>query len=207
MSTMDDQPANEPSQQETEDGMEKETQNKGPQSYREVAAAHISTLNEINNQIPKMLKYFATALTQLTNNPIPFEHPDFVSTPGTLDYRKEAFRINAAYCSMAINEIREELVKQINDLEKHKVIPKSHPKYTVAKRHGQGGEEEKAEVVDPEKEVRNGGYGEFDVGVLNARASSGQVGGEDVLDRVKAILEDLKKQAGAVDGDAMVVDG
>jgi hypothetical protein len=204
---MDDQPENEASQ-EIENGAEKGQQTREPQSYRQVAAAHISTLNEINNQIPKMLKYFATALTQLTNNPIPFEHPDFVSTPGTLDYRKEAFRINAAYCSMAVDEIREELVKQINDLEKHKVIPKSHPKYTVAKRHGQTGKEETAEVVDPEKEVRNGGYGEFDVGVLNARANSGQVGGEDVLDRVKAILEDLKRQSeGDAYGDEMVVDG
>jgi hypothetical protein len=132
-------------------------------------------------------------------------------TPGTLEARKEAFRINALFVGASCEVIRTELVKQINALERYKVIPKSHPKFTVTQRQGQGqkGKESETEVVDPEKEVKNGGYGEFDVGVLNARASSGQVGTEDVLDRAKAILEELQKRTGgAVGGEEyMDVDG
>jgi hypothetical protein len=176
-------------------------------TYREVAAEHIDTLNEINNQIPKMLKYFATALSQLTNDPIAFESDSLESAPGTLEARKEIFRANAYFCGKSVELIRSQLVKQINALEMYKVIPKSHPKYTAVKRQGQAGKEQDADVVDPEKEVRNGGYGEFDVGVLNARASSGQVGREDVLDRAKAILEEINKRAGVADEDQMAVDG
>lgn len=56
--------------------------------------------------------------------------------------------------------------------------------------------------------MTNGGYGDFDVGVLNARAASGHVGGEDVLDRIKAMVEDLKKRSEVeADGEEMAVDG
>lgn len=203
----DPQTANEIDQQQA--GTTKASE--GPKTYREVAAEHIDTLNEINHQIPKLLKYFATALSQLTNDPIPFQHDAMECTPGTLEARKEAFRINALFVGASCEVIRTELVKQINALERYKVIPKSHPKFTVTQRQGQGqkGKESETEVVDPEKEVKNGGYGEFDVGVLNARASSGQVGTEDVLDRAKAILEELQKRTGgAVGGEEyMDVDG
>jgi hypothetical protein len=182
-----------------------------PKTYREVAAEHIDTLNEINHQIPKLLKYFATALSQLTNDPIPFQNDAMECTPGTLDARKEAFRINALFVGASCEVIRSELVKQINALERYKVIPKSHPKFTVTQRQGQGqkGKESESDVVDPEKEVKNGGYGEFDVGVLNARASSGQVGTEHVLDRAKAILEELQKRSASTEGgeEDMDVDG
>ena len=58
------------------------------------------------------------------------------------------------------------------------------------------------------EDVKNGGYGDFDVGVLNARASSGQVGAKDVLDRAKAILEELQKRTGGTaNEDEMVIDG
>ena len=145
-----------------------------------------------------MLTYFATALTQLTNNPI--RDRDKEGEPDTLEARQAAFRKYAIYVGLSVGLIREELTKQINDLELHKVIPKSQPKYSAVKRQGD------RDVVDLEKDVRNGGYGEFDVGVLNARAS--QVGGEDVLDRVKAILEELKRRSGSVtDAEEMAVDG
>jgi len=177
-----------------------------PKTYREVAAEHIDTLNEINHQIPKLLKYFATALSQLTNDPIPFQNDAMQCTPGTLEARKEAFRLNAIFCGMSCELIRNELVKQINALERYKVIPKSHPKFTVVGQSQKGKDEE--EVVDPSKDVKNGGYGEFDVGVLNARASSGQVGAEDVLDRAKSILEELQKRIQEAPGaEDMVVDG
>ncbi|EOA89757.1 hypothetical protein ACJQWK_02383 [Exserohilum turcicum] len=179
-----------------------------PKTYRQIAAEHIDTLNEINHQIPKLLKYFATALSQLTNDPIPFQHDAMQCEPGTLEARKEAFRINALFCGTSCEIIRQELVKQINALERYKVIPKNHPKFAVSQRQAQKGKEEESDVVDPEKDVKNGGYGDFDVGALNARASSGQVGAEDVLDRAKAVLEELQKRTGKVShGDDMAIDG
>lgn len=179
-----------------------------PKTYHQIAAEHIDTLNEINHQIPKLLKYFATALSQLTNDPIPFQHDAMQCEPGTLEARKEAFRINALFCGTSCEIIRQELVKQINALERYKVIPKSHPKFAVTQSQARKGKEDDSEVVDPEKDVKNGGYGDFDVGVLNARASSGQVGAEDVLDRAKAILEELQKRTGGtVNEDEMVIDG
>jgi hypothetical protein len=196
----DEQLANETQERQPEDGAEPKQEVK---TYREVAAEHIDHLDEISHQIPKMLKYFATALSQLTNDPIPFESDKLQSAPGTPERRKEVFRVQAYFVGLSVQEIREELVKEINALEKYKVIPKSHPKFTVTKRQAQ----EDGDVVDPEKDVKNGGYGEFDVGVLNARASSGQVGSEHVLDRAKGILEELNRRSGLSDGDEMAVDG
>lgn len=172
-------------------------------SYRQVAAAHIDTLNEINHQLPKMLRYFATALTQLTNHPI--RDHDQQDTLDTLQARQAAFRKYAIYIGMSVSLIRDELTQQIHDLETYKVIPKSHPKYTVAKRQGDKSE---TEAVDLDKGVKNGGYGEFDVGVLNARASLGHVGQDDALDRLKSLLEDLvvKSQDRAEHRQDMAVD-
>ncbi|OAL54929.1 hypothetical protein IQ07DRAFT_584074 [Pyrenochaeta sp. DS3sAY3a] len=184
------------------------------QTYRQTAAAHIDTLNEINRQLPKMLTYFATALTQLTNNPIRDQDQD--TEADTVEARQAAFRKYAIYVGLSVNLIREQLRLQIHDLEAHKVIPKSHPKYKPvdkarpAARSPDPRDKDKEEdrYVDTEIKVTNGGYGEFDVGVLNARASLGQVGAEEALDRVKAILEELKRRSEDVDiGEDMVVDG
>ncbi|KAL6705289.1 hypothetical protein ACN47E_007099 [Coniothyrium glycines] len=184
---------------------EQEQQKEGPQepqTYHQIAAAHIDTLNEINRQLPKMLTYFATALTQLTNNPI--RSGDQEQQEDNLQARQDAFRKYAIYVGLSVGVIREELTKQINDLEQHKVIPKSHAKFSVALRQGQQVDQA---TRDPESTVTNGGYGDFDVGVLNARASTGQVGGENVLDRVKSILEELGKRTnGSDDHEEMALD-
>jgi len=138
-----------------------------------------------------MLRYFATALTQLTDRPIrdaPSSHPPATDS---LEFRREAFRKYATFAGYSVNLIREELVRQIEDLEKHKVIPASHPKFIVPKRHG----DITRETVDPQANVKNGGYGEFDVGVLNARASAGVAAGEDVLERARLVLEELMKRS------------
>lgn len=184
-----------------------------PETYRHIAAAHIATLSEINHQLPKMLRYFATALTQLTDRPI-HDTPSSTDTadaattttttpttpPDTLESRREAFRKYATFAGYSVNLIREELVRQIQDLEKHNVIPARHPKFIVPKRHG----DMTAAVVDPQANVKNGGYGDFDVGVLNARASAGagagMDGNEDVLERVRGVLEELTKRVEGVEG-------
>lgn len=48
--------------------------------------------------------------------------------------------------------------------------------------------------------MTNGGLGDLDVGVLNARAGVRNVGGEDVLDRVQEVLKTLVEQAEAQEG-------
>ncbi|USP73267.1 hypothetical protein yc1106_00541 [Curvularia clavata] len=208
MSTEADQQNAADTNQQPENNSSSERHLEEPKTYRQIAAEHIDTLNEINHQIPKLLKYFATALSQLTNDPIPFQHDAMQCEPGTLEARKEAFRINALFCGTSCEIIRQELVKQINALERYKVIPKSHPKFAVTQSQARKGKEDDSEVVDPEKDVKNGGYGDFDVGVLNARASSGQVGAKDVLDRAKAILEELQRRTGeATNADEMAIDG
>lgn len=53
---------------------------------------------------------------------------------------------------------------------------------------------------DPESSVTNGGLGDLDVGVLNARAGVRNAGGEEVLDRVQEILKTLVEQAQAKEG-------
>lgn len=207
MSAQADQQSATDTTQQADNATSAEKTSEEPKTYRQIAAEHIDTLNEINHQIPKLLKYFATALSQLTNDPIPFQHDAMQCEPGTLEARKEAFRINALFCGTSCEIIRQELVKQINALERYKVIPKSHPKFAVSQSQARKGKEEESEVVDPEKDVKNGGYGDFDVGVLNARASSGQVGAEDVLDRARAILQELQKRTeGATNSDDMVID-
>ncbi len=171
-----------------------------PQTYRQIAAKNINTLSEINRQLPKLLTWFAIALTQLTNNPI--QDNDQEGQPDNVEARQATFRKYALYVGTITEEIRDELTKQINDLARYKVITKAHPKHTPLNK--QGGKEEKE--VDPHQ--KNGGFGDFDVGVLNARASSGSVGGEDVLDRIKAILEELKKHTESqANGEEIVIDG
>lgn len=186
--------------EDTDQGAQTEhTQSHGevrqPQTYNQIAAAHIDRLNEVNRQLPKVLTYFATALTQLTNNPI--QSGDQESEEDSKAARQSAFRKYTLFVGVLVAQIRDELTDQINDLERYKVIPKSQPKFTTQAPKGESEDERKKknETQDLEGSVINGGYGNFDIGVLNARASTGQIGGGDVLDRVKEILEELMKRS------------
>jgi hypothetical protein len=170
------------------------------QTYNQIAANHIDVLSKINEQLPKLLTYFAAAISQLTNNPV--ETPGQKDQPDTPQARQQALWMQTMFVGLSIHQIREELVSQINDLERYGVIPAAHPKYTPQ----QIGDN--APPHDPQKSVTNGGYGDFDVGVLNARAASGHVGGDDVLDRIRNMVEELKKRSeGEADGEQMAVDG
>jgi len=204
MSNQTDQPVpTEPPQEPTAPNDETNDQSTAPpptdsQTYRQIAATHIDTLSSINAQLPKLLAYFAAVISQLTNDPL--ETPISKDKPDTPRQRQESMWLMTLFLGKCIGEIREELVTQINDLERYGVIPAKHPKYTALPAQGQ--------VADPEASVKNGGYGDFDVGVLNARAASGHVGGEDVLDRVKTMVEDLMRRSGVeAQGEEMVVDG
>jgi hypothetical protein len=188
-----------PAHESQKDDQKPQQQQQNAQTYRQIAAAHIDTLSGINEQLPKLLAYFAATISQLTNNPI--ETKGQAGQPDTVKSRHSAVWLMSLYVGMAVKEIREELEKQINDLERYGVIPAKHPKYSALPGQGQ------ASKHDPQASVKNGGYGNFDVGVLNAQAAPGQIGSEDVLDRVKTVVEDLIKRSGLeANGAEMAVD-
>ncbi|KAH5531670.1 mediator of RNA polymerase II transcription subunit 11 [Parastagonospora nodorum] len=201
MSTEADQTIKEQTSTPAQSGLQsKSSPAQQSQTYNQIAATHIDKLSKINEQIPKLLTYFAAAISQLTNNPV--ETPAQKDQPDTRQAREQALWMQTVFVGLSINQIREALLTQISDLERYGVIPATQAKYT-AQQIGKN-----APQHDPEASVKNGGYGDFDVGVLNARAASGQAGGEDVLDRVKAIVEELKKRdEGEEDGEKMAVDG
>ncbi|KAF2033278.1 hypothetical protein EK21DRAFT_98291 [Setomelanomma holmii] len=172
-----------------------------PQTYRQIAATHIDTLSRLNETLPKLLAYFAATISQLTNNPV--ETNQSKGKSDTVNTRQAAMWTNAMYVGLTIRNLREVLTEQINDLERYGVIPAKHPKYTALPGPGQA-----TVAHDPEASVKNGGYGDFDVGVLNARAASGHVSSEDMLDRLQSMVEELAKRGGIEgDGEEMVVDG
>lgn len=197
MSSSADQPGTTPAYA----GEDKDKSQPQSQTYRQIAASHIDTLSRINEQLPKLLTYFAATISQLTNNPI--ETPVSKDKPDTIQSRQEALWMMSLFTSASIKEIREELIMQINDLERYGVIPEKHQRYTPLPREGQA-----TKTVDPETTVTNGGFGNFDVGILNARAASGHAGEEDVLDRLKTLTEELiRRSGGEVNEEEMVVDG
>lgn len=197
MSSSEDQPGTTPGNAwENKDKSQPQAQ-----TYHQIAASHIDTLSRINEQLPKLLTYFAATISQLTNNPV--ETPISKGKPDTIQSRQEALWMMSLFTGASIKEIREELIIQINDLERYGVIPEKHQRYTAIPREGQT-----TKPVDPEATVTNGGFGNFDVGILNARAASGQAGEADVLDRLKALAEELiKRSGGEADGEEMSVDG
>ncbi|KAJ4345144.1 hypothetical protein N0V95_005869 [Ascochyta clinopodiicola] len=179
------------------------------QTYHQIAASHIEALNKLNSNLPDILALIAAALSQLTNNPIQSEPRD--DSPQSRNMDTLAFS-NAIKSFM--QDFRATLIDQINDLERYKVIPATMPKFTAlpSAMPGVGGAQQQqsqaAVKQDPDAGVKNGGYGDFDVGVLNARVAAGQVGGDDTLDRVKAVLDALLERSGQrTDGEEMVVDG
>ena len=77
-------------------------------------------------------------------------------------------------------------------------------------RQGQGDEEarkaeEEERLRDPEMDVVNGGLGDLDIAVLNARAGIRHQNDDEVLDRAKVILEAMVKD-GDSHADRMALD-
>ena len=93
--------------QSAADGQTKSQPPQDPQSYRQIAASHIDTLSRINGQLPKLLAYFAAAISQLTNNPI--ETSDQKDKPDTPKSRQAALWVMTIYVGACIKQIREEL--------------------------------------------------------------------------------------------------
>ena len=179
------------------------------QTYRQIAASHIEALNKLNSNLPDILALIAAALSQLTNNPIQSEPRE--DSPQSRNMDMSAFS-NAIRTTM--NEFRAALIEQINDLERYKVVPATMPKFTglpSAMPGVVGVQQQQTQAPvkqDPDAGIKNGGYGDFDVGVLNARVASGQVVGEDTLNRVRTVLDELLEKSGQKsNGEEMAVDG
>jgi hypothetical protein len=178
------------------------------QTYRQIAASHIEGLNKLNSNLPDILALIAASLSQLTNKPI--QSGEQEDSPAARERDLVGF-------SQAVKGImaglREALIEEINDLERYKVIPATMPKFTALPSSipsmGQQQQQQQAPVKqDPDAGVQNGGYGSFDVGVLNSKVKSGQVGGNDTLDRVRVVLDELLERSGQKsNGDEMAVDG
>jgi hypothetical protein len=178
------------------------------QTYRQIAATHIAELSKLSSSLPDILTFVAAALSQLTNHPIPSDSREDSSSVRKSDLRQFSFAIKTL-----VGLFRDALVAQINDLERYKVIPATLPRYTPLPGAARGVEapleeqqEQEPPKHDPDAGVKNGGYGSFDVGVLNAQVSTGLVGDEHALDRVRALLDDLLERSGR-EGEGMVVDG
>ncbi|KAJ4384525.1 hypothetical protein N0V86_000124 [Didymella sp. IMI 355093] len=177
------------------------------QTYRQIAASHIEGLNKLNSNLPDILALIAASLSQLTNKPIQSGPQE--DSPGARERDMVAF---SQAVKGIMSGLREALIDEINDLERYKVIPATMPKFTALPSSipsmGQQQQQQAPVKQDPDAGVQNGGYGSFDVGVLNSKVKSGQVEGDDTLDRVKAVLDDLLERNGQKsNGDEMAVDG
>ncbi|KAJ4987332.1 hypothetical protein SVAN01_07202 [Stagonosporopsis vannaccii] len=181
------------------------------QTYRQIAASHIAALNKLNSNLPDILALIAAALSQLTNNPIQSETR--ADSPRARDDDIRAF---SAAIKSVMQGFREALVEQINDLERYKVIPATMPKFTPLPRAAAPGapalQQQGPAKLDPDAGVKNGGYGQFDVGWLNAQVAGKAVGGDDALDRVRAVLDELLERSAQgstqkAEGEEMAVDG
>ncbi|KAL1602829.1 hypothetical protein SLS60_006250 [Paraconiothyrium brasiliense] len=170
------------------------------EDYRSTATTHIRALSTLSTRVPPILNHAATTLSQLTNAPIP-------STSSTAadsqQARRNAISSSAKEYFTAVFDLAKDLHKQVSDLEEAGVIPAEEVRYiarTVREEDtqfgGQGGVLGKTGMPqtmpkDSEATVINGGLGEFDIGVLNARVGIRESGEGEVLEKVKRLLEDL----------------
>lgn len=184
------------------------------EAYRDIAAAHIRSLSALNARIPSILTASATSFSQLTNAPI---HPPSANlsatAPDTLERRQDALSTSANAFFTSVLELSVALHAQIADLEKNGVIPAEEVKYRAPVQQAPSGapgagpsQQGHPQQRDSEATVTNGGLGDFDVGVLNARAGVRQKDGEEVLDRVKKVLGELAEHTEGND-DKMATDG
>lgn len=173
------------------------------EAYRTTATAHIRALSALSTRLPPVLSHAATTLSQLTNAPIASSS----SATDSPQVRRDAISSSAKEYFAAVFDISRELHKQVDDLEEAGVIPAQEVRYTArtvreedAGFGGQGGLLAKAgmpqtQPKDSEATVTNGGLGEFDIGVLNARAGIREGGEDEVLEKVKRLLEDLERRS------------
>ncbi|KAF1973189.1 hypothetical protein BU23DRAFT_465594 [Bimuria novae-zelandiae CBS 107.79] len=158
------------------------------ETYRSTATAHIRDLSTLSERLPPILNSAATAFSQLTNAPISSSS----TAADTPQARRDAIASSANEYFTAVFNLSKDLHKQVTDLEEAGVIPAEEIRYT-ARQMGMSGMPQ-IKTKDSEATVTNGGLGEFDIGVLNARAGVHENGEDQVLEKVKRLLEDLQRQ-------------
>ena len=89
----------------------------------------------------------------------------------------------------------------VDRLTANDVIPKEITRNVIPNQ--QGNQQQQAPV--PQAVVTNGGLGDFDIGMLNARARVGREG-EAVMKRVEKLLEEVVNGE-KKDGDSAMADG
>jgi hypothetical protein len=175
------------------------------ETYRATATAHIRALSALSTRLPAVLDVAATTLSQLTNSPIPTT-PSAADTPQA---RRDAIASSANEYFTAVFSLSQELHKQVTDLEESGVIPAEEVRYVARTDGGQNANVVAQPGLPPlpptqakntEATVTNNGLGEFDIGVLNARASVREGGEEQVLERVRRLLEDLQPRTEDTEG-------
>ncbi|KAF2176374.1 hypothetical protein K469DRAFT_682547 [Zopfia rhizophila CBS 207.26] len=177
------------------------------QDYRNLAADRIKELSSANENVPQVLRSAATALSSLTNSPIIDQTSPSPNPTDSTSLRKLVFERNVQTFFTLITQTKEKLHDQINALEASNVIPSEQLKFvsaTIAP-PGQGGPAPEAKLQNPEASMTNGGMGDLDIGILNARAGilRQEMDGE-LLGRVRGVLEELVK---GMDEDRTMVDG
>ena len=182
------------------------------ETYRSNATEHIRALSTLNTRLPPILNCAATTLSQLTNAPIVSSAAPTVAPDEEPEARREAIASSANEYFTAVFNLSKELHKQVTDLQEAGVIPAEEVRYIARTEQpniaasAQPGmpAAPPATAKDTEATVTNGGLGEFDIGVLNARAGVRGTGEDEVLDRVKRLLEHLKRRPeGGVENDDM----
>ncbi|KAF2641518.1 hypothetical protein P280DRAFT_315741 [Massarina eburnea CBS 473.64] len=174
--------------------------------YSETAATHIRSLSTLTTRLPTLLTTTATSVSQLTNQPIaPATLP--ATTRDTPAQRRTVLSQTANAFFTTVLELNSALHAQIDDLEKHGVVPAEEVKYRAvmqtqgAKAEGGAGNAGDMNKKDSQASVTNNGLGGFDVGILNARAGVRHREGEEVWKRVQEVLRGL---AEGVEGDVKV---
>ncbi|KAF2737989.1 hypothetical protein EJ04DRAFT_509945 [Polyplosphaeria fusca] len=168
-----------------------------PQPYQQTAADNIRQLSTINESLPHILLHFGTAVSQLTKSPVSSNPTDSTQA------REASFNASANALFRLINTTRNTLKDQVSSLQSQGVVPAETVRYIPprvrAHREGEPGDDKDKDVEDSEATITNGGLGDLDVGLLNARARVGREGTE-ALERAEKLLRDLEGRIEGEDG-------
>jgi hypothetical protein len=132
--------------------------------------------------------------------------------PDNLENRKALIQEISEAFFVQVNSIRTQLKNEVSELESQKVIPAAAARAastSIPKLPGMEHlpDEDKSAIKQSETNVTNGGLGNLDIAELNARAAVRQQGGDEILDRVQSILEEMVRKTQLNDGSAILNDG
>nr|POE48859.1 hypothetical protein CFP56_38956 [Quercus suber] len=140
-------------------------------------ADRIRDLNEINEDVARMIKAAGLAINALTGRSLdPLEAKENTKGAEGSEARKEAFRLNTEEYYTSLQSIIARLRRQAYSLEEAKII--SPEAQTASSNQALGGK------------IINGGLGNLDVGHLNSRGN--KVGAEkeaELIDEARKLLE------------------